>query len=60
VYRQGETVALLFDGPAAEREFLELLEGEEGDLPALVDCLERVPLLPRELRRVERGPPDQS
>lgn len=54
VYRQGDTVALLFDGPAAGREFLELLESDRGDLPALIDCLESVPLLPRELRRVDR------
>ena len=56
VYRQGDTVALLFDGPAAEREFLGLLESRRGDLPALIDCLEGVPLLPRELRRVNRPP----
>ena len=53
VYREGDTVALLFDGPAAEDGFLRLLEEGDGDLPELIDCLERVPLLPRELKRVD-------
>ena len=53
VYREGDTVALLFDGPAAEDGFLRLIEEGGGDLPELIDCLERVPLLPRELTRVD-------
>ena len=55
VYREGDTVVLLFDGPTAEDGFLQLLEegGGGGDLPELIDCLERVPLLPRELKRVD-------
>jgi hypothetical protein len=52
IYREGDTVALLFDGPNAEADFLRLLEDESHGLPELIACFENVPLLPRELRRV--------
>ena len=55
IYREGDTVALLFDGPDAEADFLRLLEGESSGLPDLIECFESVPLLPRELRRVGRA-----
>lgn len=52
LYRQGDTIALLFEGPQAEQSFLRLLQTGEGSLPRLIDCLEEVPLLPRELSRL--------
>ena len=54
IYREGDTVALLFDGPDAEADFFRLIEGGSGGLPELIECFEGVPLLPRELRRVGR------
>ena len=55
VFRQGETVALLVDGPRAERRFLHMIEDEGSSLARVVDCLDDVPLVPRELRLPATG-----
>lgn len=49
-YTQGDTVALVVEGPRPEARFLRLLEAGTGPLVRLLDCLEEVPLLPREVR----------
>lgn len=49
LFRQGETLALLVEGPSAEARFLRLLGQRTSTLARILDCLEDVPLVPPEL-----------